>query len=382
MVFFTTIFGQSNFDQFIKKVKLVESNIDKEKIINNFLLEAKDSGIPLIENEIVHFIYCGKANKVNLASDINSWNDSSIVFNKIAGTDFFYYSMELNKKARIDYKLIIDNEKWILDPENPNTVKGGFGANSELAMPEYIQPKEIIYNKQIPHGKIINKKINSKITDKKYNISIYLPPNYSEMKMTKYPTIYFQDGAEYIKLGSTVNVLDNLIHKKMIQQTIAVFVTPTNRNVEYAFEDREKYAQFFATELVPYIEENFRTSFKPEERVIIGDSYGANISALICYYYPKVFGNCGLHSAEFQPNSFEVINLYKNSENIDVNFYAVWGTYEKLINEMMDEFLAIANDKKYTIEYKKYPEGHSWGLWRATTDEMLKYFIPYKNNSK
>ena len=175
MVFFTTIFGQSNFDQFIKQVKLIESNRDKEKIINNFLLEAKDSGIPLIENEMVHFIYCVKANKVNLASDINSWNDSSIVFNKIAGTDFFYYSMELNKKARIDYKLIIDNEKWILDPENPNTVKGGFGANSELAMPEYIQSKEIIYNKQIPHGKIINKKINSKITDKKYNISIYLP---------------------------------------------------------------------------------------------------------------------------------------------------------------------------------------------------------------
>jgi enterochelin esterase-like enzyme len=48
----------------------------------------------------------------------------------------------------------------------------------------------------------------------------------------------------------------------------------------------------------------------------------------------------------------------------------------------MNEFLAIANDKKYTIEYKKYPEGHSWGLWRATTDKMLKYFIPYKNNSK
>ena len=104
MVFFTTIFGQSNFDQFIKQVKLAKSNRDKEKVINNFLLKAKNSKIPLIENGMVHFIYRGKANKVNLASDINSWNDSSIVFNKIAGTNFFYYSMELNKKARIDYK--------------------------------------------------------------------------------------------------------------------------------------------------------------------------------------------------------------------------------------------------------------------------------------
>jgi len=82
----------------LNKLSWLKSNRDKEKVINNFLLKAKNSGIPLIENGIVHFIYRGKANKVNLASDINSWNDSSIVFNKITGTNFFYYSMELNKK--------------------------------------------------------------------------------------------------------------------------------------------------------------------------------------------------------------------------------------------------------------------------------------------
>lgn len=381
MLFFNTIFGQSNFDQFIKQIKLTESNIDKEKIINNFLLKVKDGEIPLIENEVAHFIFYGKANRVNLASDINGWNDSSTVFNKIAGTDFFYYSMKLNKKARIDYKLIIDNEKWILDPENSNIIKGGFGANSELSMPEYNQPKEIIYNKQIPHGKLINKKIYSKTTDKKYNITIYLPHNYNENVVKKYPTVYFQDGAEYIELGSTVNVLDNLIHKKMIRPTMAVFVTPTNRNVEYAFENRNKYATFFSKELVPYIDKQFLTLPKTKNRIVIGDSYGANISALICYYYPNIFGKCGLHSAAFQPNSFEVIDLFKNVEKIEVDFYAVWGTYEKMVDNMMREFLEIAKDKNFTIKSEKYPEGHSWGLWRATTDEMLKYFIPYKNNN-
>ncbi|MEA3500203.1 MAG: alpha/beta hydrolase-fold protein [Candidatus Marinimicrobia bacterium] len=378
MLFFTTIFGQPNFDQLIKKVKLTKSAGDKEKIINNFLLKAKDSGIPLIENKVVHFIYHGKANKVNLASDINSWNDSSIVFNKIEDTDFFYYSMELNKKARIDYKLIIDDGKWILDPLNPHTIKGGFGNNSELAMPEYIQPKEIIYNKKISHGGLINKKIYSTTTDKKYNISIYLPPNYNENEVKKYPSVYFQDGAEYIELGSTVNVLDNLIHKKMIRPTIAIFVTPTNRNVEYAFEDRNKYAEFFAIELVPYIDEQFVTFSKPEEKIVIGDSYGANISALICYYYPNVFGKCGLHSAAFQPNSFEVIDLFSNVKKSEVDFYAVWGTYEKIVDNMMKEFIEISQSKNFKIKYNKYPEGHSWGLWRATTDEILKYFIPFK----
>jgi enterochelin esterase family protein len=30
----------------------------------------------------------------------------------------------------------------------------------------------------------------------------------------------------------------------------------------------------------------------------------------------------------------------------------------------------------YTTYWKELPEGHSWGLWRATLDEMLEFFFP------
>ncbi len=37
------------------------------------------------------------------------------------------------------------------------------------------------------------------------------------------------------------------------------------------------------------------------------------------------------------------------------------------------DFLIGAN---YELDWLERPEGHSWGLWRATIDKMLEYFFP------
>ena len=34
----------------------------------------------------------------------------------------------------------------------------------------------------------------------------------------------------------------------------------------------------------------------------------------------------------------------------------------------------------YEIDWLERPEGHSWGLWRATIDRMLIYFFPDNSN--
>ena len=60
----------------------------------------------------------------------------SITMTRIGGTDFFYYSKHFELNARLDYKFVADGS-WILDPENPHKVYGGYGPNSELAMPPF-----------------------------------------------------------------------------------------------------------------------------------------------------------------------------------------------------------------------------------------------------
>ncbi len=113
----------------------------------------------------------------------------------------------------------------------------------------------------------------------------------------------------------------------------------------------------------------------PKERLVLGDSYGGNISALISYNHPEVFGLCGLHSAAFQPNGYEAYNLIINGPVEDIKWSSIWGTYEGLYVNMRSfrDFLIGAN---YELDWLERPEGHSWGLWRATIDKMLEYFFP------
>jgi enterochelin esterase family protein len=367
--------SQSQFQQFINYVNSLSDSSVKSAAVDSFFNFARIQGIPFIENSTANFIFRGNVNSVTAAGDFNGWNTSSRPLSKLTLTNFWYRSDTFETDARLDYKFVLNGSNWILDPENPNYCNGGFGPNSELAMPDYLQPWEIEYYQNIVHGSIIYKTIYSHNVSTNYQLSIYLPPNYDSLSSTTYPTVYFQDGSEYISLGKAVNVLDNLIDSAKIQNVIGVFVKPNNRDDEYAGSKRNQYRLFFVNELVPFIDSLYKTEDDPGQRLVIGDSYGGNISALISYYHPEVFGLCGLHSAAFQPNNYEVYNLILNGPVKDIKWSSVWGTYESLFTTMRS-FKDFLITKGYQIDWLERPEGHSWGLWRATLDNMLEYFFP------
>ncbi len=366
--------GQSEFDAFLAHINSI-SSAQRQAAADSFYTYAKSKGIPFIENQTAAFIYRGAANSLGVAGDFNGWDFNNGKGTKIEGTNFFYFRKEFEPDARLDYKFVLNNSNWILDPGNPKTVWGGFGPNSELAMPEYIQPWEINYNPSIIHGSKKTTTLYSVNVGKSFSVTVYLPRNYGSNESRRYPSVYFQDGSEYIDLASAVNVIDNLIDSSKIEPVIGVFVKPNNRNNEYAFDLRNKYVKFFAEELVPYIDSVYRTLKTPGKRLVLGDSYGGNISGLIAFRHPELFGNCGLHSAAFQPNNYEVYNLWINSDKLDVKFYSVWGTYEGL-RQNMNNFRDVMLNKGYRFGWGEFHEGHSWGLWRATIDLMLEYFYP------
>ena len=372
------ILAQSEFHSFINHVNSLSSS-NKGKAVDSFMVYARAKGIPFIENNYACFIYRGNATRVQIAGDMTGWSPHPRDFLKLSGTDFFYFTNEYELNARLDYKLIINSSQWILDPENPHRVSGGFGPNSELAMPEYIQPWEINYKSNIKHGNISFCTYTSKIMNRNYLVKIYLPPEY-ETSTNSYPAAYFQDGSEYISLGSAANVIDNLIDSNKIEKVIGVFVTPTNRQDEYAENNRNNYSKFFAEELVPHIDSLYRTEKSPNRRIIIGDSWGGNISALISGLYPELFAKCGLHSAAFWPNNNEVYNLIINGDKKNIRYFSVYGSYESLY-ENMRNFYSVLKNKNYDIQSYEFPEGHSWGLWRANIDRILEYFIPSKSTS-
>ena len=373
--FASSIPAQSQFQQFINYVNSLSDSSAKAAAVDSFMNYAGTQGIPFVEDSTANFIYTGNVNTVTVAGDFNGWSAANRPLLKLSGTNFWYRSNDYEMDARLDYKFVLNGSNWILDPRNPNICAGGFGPNSELSMPDYVQPWEIEYYPNIPYGTIITRIIFSSYVGTNYLLNIYLPPGYDSLSAVTYPTVYFQDGSEYISLGKAVNVLDNLIDSGKIEPVIGVFVRPSNRNDEYAGSKRNQYRLFFVNELVAYIDSLFKTKRDAKQRLVLGDSFGGNISALISYNHPEVFGLCGLHSAAFWPNNYEAYNLITSGPVKDIKWSSIWGTYESLFTNMrlFRNFL-IANNCE--IDWLERPEGHSWGLWRATLDNMLEYFFP------
>jgi enterochelin esterase-like enzyme len=367
--------AQSQFQNFINYVNSLGDPAAKQAAVDSFMTYARTVGIPFIEDSTANFIYLGDESSVTVPGDFNGWDMTVWPMTRLYQTNLWYRSEVFEMDARLDYKFVLNGSTWILDPENPNICQGGFGPNSELSMPLYVQPWEIEYNPNIPHGTLVARLIYSANVGTNYQLYIYLPPGYDSLSSTTYPAVYFQDGLEYITLGRAANVLDNLLDSVKIKPVIGIFVTPNDRNEEYAGSLRNEYRLFFVNELVPFIDADYKTKADPQERLVIGDSFGGNISALISYYHPDVFGLCGLHSAAFWPNNFEAYNLIVNGPPENIKWSSIWGSYESLFTNMRSfrDYLISAN---YELDWLERPEGHSWGLWRATTDRILEYFYP------
>ncbi len=367
------IYEFTSFSDFIDRVEEVDT-ADLETVITGIMDTI--SSFPIIEDKTtVYFVYTGNANSVFLAGDLNGWDPSTLPLTNVSGTDLWYKKFIFDHAdTRIDYKFVVNGTSWRLDSRNPNRVAGGFGDNSELALPDYVQPWEIVFDDSVPEGTLMSHSVSSTNTGKTYDVNIYLPASFDQN--SRYPTAYFHDGSDYLNFANAKVVLDNLIDEGIVRPIIAVFVTPTDRNEEYAFSKRYEYARFFVLELVPYIDENFSTIQEAASRATIGDSFGGNISAIISFTYPSIFGNSGWHSAAFWPNEFETDQLVTGGPKKNIRIASVYGQFEGGLTGNMREVDQYLFETGYEYYSKEYHEGHSWGLWRATIDDILGFLFP------
>jgi enterochelin esterase family protein len=379
---FYLIFCSCKTDK-LNSIKGLEHQINKlnskeevDLVIKSF--EEEYPQYPILENGIATFLYNGKAEKVRIAGDFTNWRPSKESFEKIEKTDLWYLNIAFDNSARLDYKLVINESEWILDPKNPYQISGGWGPNSELRMPGYIPAWELDSSTISEKGSLVEESIHSNILDKNYSLFIYLPAKYDPAEKKTYPVAYFQDGNDNIRLGNLPIVLDNLIEQKKIRPIIAVCIAPNDRESEYVTQEKKEYRKFCVSELIPFIDTKYNTITQADARAVIGASYGANISAQIAFSHPEIVSNCGVHSAAYQPENNKTRDFILENISKAVDYVAIWGSYEG----------AYPNNRAIRSAYQKagiahvsleFPEGHSWGLWRATYDEMLIRFFPFSN---
>ena len=363
--------NQKSFVDFLHEVNTFPVD-QRNSFVDHYLTTIQS--FPFIEKEsLVHFIFRGDAESISIPCDANDWNPSEFYMKRIEGTNFWHFSHRFEPDARIDYKFLINGSYWILDPLNPRRVEGGYDDNSELRMPKYVSPPEIEYHPEIPHGTVTEMEFYSETLNNSRIISIYTPYNYHRSN-EYFPLILFHDGKEFMTKGRAINILDYLIARRRIMPLIAVFVPPLDRNAEYAGARMNSFHTFIIDELIPYIDQNFRTRRGTADRATIGASSGGNISLLLGLHYPETFGNIAALSSNIVS---AVSHGYENSPRLSIKFYIDIGTYdiEQLI-PLVHNFVTLICTKGYCYTYRKYNEGHSWGNWRAHVGRAIEYFFP------
>jgi enterochelin esterase family protein len=290
----------------------------------------------------------------------------------ITGTNFWYHTAHYPSDARLDYKYVLNGSNWILDPLNPYTCMGGFGPNSELRMPGYAVPPELQYYPDIPHGTFRDTTFFSASLGNSRKVSIYLPPGYDAVS-GDYPLMLFHDGLEYISLGAAGNILDYLISEQKVVPLIGIFVPPVDRTAEYAGTKIDLFTTFIVDELMPVIDQKYRTSKDPRKRAMTGASNGGNISLYIGTSHPGSFGKIAAQSSNVIQS---ISNTLLYSDKMELEFYIDIGTYdiEELI-PMVHNLASILLSKKYSYRFYEWNEGHSWGNWKGHLRLPLMQFF-------
>ena len=183
-------------------------------------------------------------------------------------------------------------------------------------------------------------------------------------------------------------MLDNLIHRLDVAETIVAFVSPGDRLVEYA--NSAAHARYLTAELMPRLEEEFPLAGTPSARCLMGASFGAVAALSTAYRYPGVYGSLLLQSGSFVFTdigndhgggpAFEpvvrFVNRYRAApRRVADRVFVSCGVYEPLIirnRSMVPTFEAAG----MAVRYVEARDGHSWENWRDRLREGLSWIFP------
>lgn len=143
--------------------------------------------------------------------------------------------------------------------------------------------------------------LNSKILNEQRNFWVQLPENYNPNNPEKYPVAYIIDGSVHL---NTVQTVQNYYSGGYFPEMILVGISnSTNRTRDLTTSQvnkfnsteldentggAEKFTQFIAQELIPYIDRKYATT---SYRTLIGHSYGGLFTINTLINHPYLFEN-------------------------------------------------------------------------------------------
>ena len=343
--------------------------------------------VPLVEGKYCTFLYRGEADAVRLAQRIVGLPDR-LPMRRLPRTDLWYVILEVPEGSRIEYQIeVLRDGRYECgnDPLNPKLSYSPVGNSSVCDGPGYVTPDWAEPDPAAPPGTLVDQVVRATL-GRDYPVTLYLPAGLRPT--AEYPLLIVHDGGDFLKYAAAKTVLDNLIHRGDMAETVVAFLHPKERLTEYA--DSAEHAEFVTRELLPLLEDEFPLIAKPSGRCLLGSSFGAVASLSTARRYPGTYGSLVLMSGSFVFTSggaphgggpvfdpvVEFVNDYRSRPTkVADRVFMSCGAFEPLVvrqRPMMETFRSVGMD----VRYVESNDGHSWVNWRDRLRDALSWAYP------
>jgi enterochelin esterase family protein len=229
------------------------------------------------------------------------------------------YTSEPQDYGYHNYWMIVDGA-IVLDPSTDAFIGYSHMCNG-FEIPD---PEGSFYElKDVPHGDVLIQNYFSKTTNEWRKIYVYLPPDYNNTS-ARYPVLYLQHGGGedqrvWTEMGRANLILDNLIAAGKAKPFIIVMetsaankpgeltpaprpaaqattATPGAQNAPRPRFSFDTYAEVMMTDLIPFIDNHFRTIADQQHRAMTGLSMGAMCTKAVTLAHLDKFSYIGLFS--------------------------------------------------------------------------------------
>jgi len=186
--------------------------------------------------------------------------------------------------------------------------------------------------------------LNSVYLGEGRQVHIYLPPDYEQTK-NRYPVLYLLDGGFHFHHAT--GIVQFLSNNGRMPRAIVAAIPNTNRNRDFtpiAAEERpgsggaDKFLDFLQKELIPHIDENYRTH---DYRILFGHSLTAMFACYTLASRPEIF-KAYIAASPYLMQDDELV-LKKAKDAFDKNGAAA-----------SDLYMTIGNEPRYTESMEKF----------------------------
>lgn len=250
--------------------------------------------------------------------------------------------------------------------------------------------------RNVPHGTLSQRWFFSEGNNENRRLIVYTPPGYEDGEFD-YPVLYLLHGLggdeeAWTSLGRAAQILDNLISEGKAKPMIVVMV---NGNVTHDAAPGESSVGFIKpvyqlsqllngkmeeifTDVIHFVERNYRVIADRSGRAIAGLSMGGYHSLHISRYYPNTFDYIGLFSPAITPSKGVNSKVYEDvdgtlSGQIRNGYQLYWigiGKTDFLYKDV-EAYRTKLDGLGARYTYLETEGGHTWSNWRLYLSQFL-----------